>query len=233
MFNWANQFALPAIAGEIADRYRATPRYTSTSAGRSRRRAAPRVAASSETHAIQTSLGNATDLDTLASFTHLNVIPTGNTIRSRVGSKVRMTKLTIRGSLTAGTAQTLPVTARLIVILDKDPRLAVPIWGDVFDNTDVWAIKSNEEGDRFKILYDRNFSVVGDGDTLTGASPLIQFSATIPINKMAKWEATNTSGSYSAQLQGCLWFVTICNVADAGDNVPFISGNSKLEFLDM
>lgn len=100
--------------------------------------------------------------------TVLNLVPPGSGSFNRVGRKIRMKSVRLRGiarlqsgqASTTGNYQFCPL--RMVVVFDKQPSGALPVFSDIFGYTPQtgteastpWANLRYDNTDRFKVLKD-------------------------------------------------------------------------------
>lgn len=86
----------------------------------------------------------------------LCAIPEGAGESSRVGRKVSVTKLDIRGwvQLANGTNEAQTDLIRIIVYLDKQSNGAAATTAQLLETTDYLAFRNLENKDRFRVLHD-------------------------------------------------------------------------------
>ncbi len=103
----------------------------------------------------------------------LNLIPQGVTENSRVGRKCTITKIMIRGELTANTTATVANTSsiiRVIIYLDKQANGATAAVLDILETADEASFNNLSNSKRFKVLSDQRHPMIcpsgaGNGTT--------------------------------------------------------------------
>jgi len=98
-------------------------------------------------------------------LTLLNDIAQGLTESTRVGDEIYATSIQFRVIMTAGSSATVTTSAnstRIIVFWDQQANAAAPTVTDLLDTTAGSAIIAPYNDDyqkRFKVIYDRTFSI--------------------------------------------------------------------------
>lgn len=156
-------------------------------------------------------------------LTSLNNLSSGTGINNRVGNKICMQSLEVRGAI-AATASTAEATAGFImVVLDKESNGVVPTLDDIFDlsagagGDPAFAMRNPDHTDRFKILY-REDMVVGwsyGGTTQNGSGmpSTVQFHKYIDMTKLKDDDRivryNGAAAGFSTVVSGGLtfWFV--------------------------
>lgn len=227
--HWANQYALPAYAGEFADKARGRNASSQVSRAGTRRRGS-NINAGKADHASYPTRN--ADLTTTLGIYHLNPIAVQTTRSSRTGAEIRSRSLEYRYALEAGTGQTAPVIGRVMIIKDMAPRGQLPVATDMLSVDSVFGMLDNEYTGRFKVLMDHTHVISGDGDDLTGSLPAVFRQGKIPVKGVARWEPTNTDGAIGDMLTGALYLCYVADTADVGANVPVLNFAGIYHFSD-
>lgn len=113
---------------------------------------------------IDVPVGNV-DVNTTGSFTLLNGCEQGSDYTDRIGRKIFMKSLFIRGmvstqpSLNAGSSPSAAnsQTARMVVFIDSQPNGAAPSVTDLLNTASPFSQLNLNNRDRFRILADETF----------------------------------------------------------------------------
>ncbi len=103
-------------------------------------------------------------------FTALNLVPQGETDITREASTIHMVSLAMRWRLVGSAVATTGTgSVRIMIVLDKDPRGALPGATDVLTSNSMLsayntgkALGEERNRGRFKFLYDRLFDMPAD-----------------------------------------------------------------------
>lgn len=106
----------------------------------------------------------------------LNGVQTGAAFFNRVGSRIEMKNLHIRGSIINAATSTITSILRMIIVYDRQPTGALPAVTDILQSRDQTGTATNsgvseinlDERDRYAIL--RDYQVYGPPVTNTGGT---------------------------------------------------------------
>lgn len=186
----------------------------------------------------QTSLGN-NEAGTILVDSLLKGITQGNDESDRVGRKITVKKVLMRGSFVAAptTDATLGVRrARVIVYWDKQCNKATAAVGDLVEvsTQGIDAFRNLGNKDRFVFLYDEihdlNFQTTGQD--AAGTFDTIEFTKTIscykevniPIEYVANAGAVADLSSNNIGVYGCL---------DGGNDTVSFGATFRIRYTDM
>lgn len=85
----------------------------------------------------------------------ISLIPIGTDVHSRIGDKVTITSIRVKGTATLDptTAADASVAMQLYVILDRQPNGAAATYADIFTDTNIFnALRNIQHTDRFQTL---------------------------------------------------------------------------------
>lgn len=178
-------------------------------------------------------------LNTTGTVNLVNAVALGSDNFNRIGRKLYMKYLMVRGSVRGVPAtNTIDDYARMAIVYDKQPNLALPSYSDIFTSTtaagatssssDCFTNESNKN--RFIILkdYEIDFTGVYQG---SNQFPTTVVKWYIPLKKkMSHYLGTTAAiGSISS---GALYFVTRARNGTAGsENIQF-TGTFRLAFTE-
>ena len=150
-----------------------------------------------EIHTFTTDVGNK-NMYSAGSVVSICTVPHGDTNHTRTGKKIVVKGILIRGSITAGTTQTVPQLCWIGILQEVRPRGSLPSVTDFQENdANPIHLPADTEPSRFRMLKKEVWRVVGDGDTLTNAFESkhwvnIYRKCNIPV----EWRDSNTDGAY-------------------------------------
>lgn len=222
---------------------------------RKRAKVVPRVPASlqmrrPEKKGVDIALTSA-NFNTTGSFTLLNATVPGASEQNRIGRKISMKSLMIRGWVRYNQAGTTPGDdlLRCIVVYDRQPNGATPVISDILQDTDQAGTASSSitaninlsNADRFKILRDWFWAVpqvVGIGGAATQNGQItdcgakeFSFKTFINLNGMETHYNAGTAGTIADISTGALFLVTYGARASA-DAQYKLSFGSRVRYLD-
>jgi len=210
-------YASGAQAAATAARRAVTPRvpqngYTRTTLAY--KRSIPRARRGDETHYNDCTFSEAlTQAGNLLTFTSvsptsaapdnpagdsLNLIAQGTTKNERIGNKLMLHAIRLKGSLIMPTSATSTNSwARIVLVLDKQANGAVPAPSDIFESTaaattDLFAFQNMDNADRFQIIKDKRINIepAGYGVQSTSQAQVVKF---FKMNHKCKTEIAYSS----------------------------------------
>jgi len=149
----------------------------------------------------------------------LNQIPLGNSSITRIGRRVTMKAVQIRGTIEAGSSGTIS-RASVLLIWDRTPNqsASLPPWTSILTNQYTVALTNKDYASRFKILRRWDYGVVGAGTTAAATSDnsVICMDEFIPLkDKVTVWTQTDTTGLYPTMMEGALLLYTVSDDSSA------------------
>lgn len=149
------------------------------------------------------------------SFTLLCVPVTGADMNARIGRKIQIRSVYLKGYVASeaanGATLASPINvgvqlARLIVFVDYQPNGAVPVVGDLLNSAAVAAHLNLNNRDRFKVLIDKQFTI----DPLIYNTTATQAvcSATNQIRAVKKYKKCNIETIFNAVNGGTIADIT-------------------------
>lgn len=147
--------------------------------------------------------------DTTGTITLINTIAQGTTVSTRVGKKVLLGYVGLKGFVRA-LASTVVTEARNMVVYDRRPTGALPSITDILTASTTFAFNNDNNEGRFEILEDWCFplSALGSGFDIA------EFNAVCPVNAATVYKAAGT-GVIADISEGALYFVTVGTDAGA------------------
>lgn len=163
----------------------------------------------------------------------LNQVPLGNSSITRVGRKLTLTGVALRGNLTAGTTGTVAKVA-LILVWDRhvNQSAALPAWTTLLASQSPSALTNKDFASRFKILRRWEYGVMGNqtAGQVTDCS-LIPVDEFVPLkNKLTIFTTADSTGLYPDMMEGGLLLYAVSNAT--GTAAPTLSIMSRVYFQD-
>lgn len=175
-------------------------------------------------------------LDTTGSVTLLNTVAQGTTVNQRVGKKILLKSLQVRGYSAANSTATFNDVAWMIVY-DKRPTGALPAITDILVSASAQSLNNDNNSGRFAILkrVDQvllgNFSLTGAvANALTDISAVSEDCFLDLHSKETVYKAAAT-GAIADIEQGALYLVTVGSNA-AGTTAAAATLAFRLRFWD-
>jgi len=166
--------------------------------------------------------------------TMLNVVPVGAGIQQRVGKKIMLKSIQLRGELVNKTSATTNDVAYCIVY-DKKPGAAAPAITDIFNTDSVHSFNNTENSDRFRILRRVDATLVGGDTTGRVANTILQVDEYISLKGYTTTYKSNSStgtGAVGDVSEGALWLVTLGNNVAAGNLNANLNVGCRLRFYE-
>jgi len=166
------------------------------------------------------------DCDTNTSVTLLNGIARGDDINERTGREVIMKSIQFTGC-TYGTAGTgIDQLHRVLLVYDRQTNGAALTAAQVLSDTTPYSPRNLENRKRFKILYDRLFSINASGEA--GTRRVFKFyrrlSHPITFN-------SGDAGDVADITSGSLYLITLGS-AGVGVTAGYCSYSSRIRYQD-
>jgi len=166
----------------------------------------------------------------------INQVPIGNSSITRVGRRMNITAVAIRGQLYSSTS-TPAAKATLMLIWDRHPNkaAALPAWNTILTSQSPDSLTNKDYAPRFKILRRWDFCIIGAG---TAGSPLNPNSVQLVDefvklkNKVTIWDAADTTGIVTDMIEGALYLYFVSDETDASGNAPKGIFNTRIYFQD-
>jgi len=145
----------------------------------------------------------------------------------RVGRKITLKSLQIRGLLLPSDDTTADQQIRMLIVFDKQSNGAAPTWGDVIKSQNISGTTSSthmdmvnlDNRDRFEIIRDRTWSITKRDTTATqafsGSPTTICVNEFIKLGDRQTVYNAGTAGTVGDIQSGSLYFFMISNNANA------------------
>lgn len=185
------------------------------------------------------------DANSTGVFTLLAVPVLGSDYNQRIGRKITLKSVYVRGYV--GTQQALQALAsaapasaqqaRMIILLDNQPNGAVPVSTDLLVSANPTSQLNLNNRDRFKILCDKTF--VFDPIIYTTTATQAVASASRQIYNIKKYKKLNiesifnaTNGGTIADINSGALYMFWIGTAAAGNNDAYSQLSTRVRFVD-
>lgn len=170
------------------------------------------------------------NMDTTGTVTLLNGVATGSDYTDRVGRKIILKSVYVRGIIKPVDTQTSDVLCRMMLVYDMQSNGAAPAITDILKSSTSTAQLNMNNRDRFKIIMDKVVAL-GARDISSGYTGMVNV---VPVKKYKKLRhETIYSGTLSTVASiatGGLYLVTI------GDQTSGLGGllscSVRTRFID-
>jgi len=170
--------------------------------------------------------------NTTGTVTLLNGVATGTDFTDRIGRKIIMKSLYIRGVCKPEDDNIANTLARVLIVYDMQSNGAAPVVTDVLKSATSASQLNMNNRDRFKVLMDKQYAVGKVLDTATQA-----FAGSPTIHQLKKYKRLNlevlfngTTNVIGSIATGSVYMITIGNQA-AGLGAEFLV-STRIRFID-
>jgi len=169
-------------------------------------------------------------LDTSGFMTLLNPVPQGAAVVQRVGKKILLKGLQIRGLL-YNNASAYANDVALIVVYDKRPTGSPPAITDILNSISASSMNKDDNASRFRIIRRLDGCLVGNNTTMTAASA-ISFDEYVDLKKAPTIYKSAGTGAVGDISEGALWLIGVGESA-AGATAATASLRTRVRFYDL
>jgi Geminivirus coat protein/nuclear export factor BR1 family. len=148
----------------------------------------------------------------------LNMIPQGNTVNTRVGKKILLKSVQIRGSVdvpVVGIANPAFHKCSFLIVYDRRPVGTLPVMTDFFTSSTSTAMNNDANSGRFQILKRHDF-MINISNATAGQEQFLDTSS-CTVDEFISLKGLQTvykaagTGAPNDTEQGALYLVTIGN----------------------
>lgn len=144
---------------------------------------------------------------TTGTLTLLNPLSLGNTSNSRVGSRVEVKSVAIRG-LFQSSATSIATPIRIKVVYDKESNGAAPVATDILTNDVIYGHNNLSNAGRFITLIDQIITpTFAPGVTAIGSGGSLVFDLFVKCNLPVKYN-TGNAGTIADIVSGGIYMLT-------------------------
>jgi len=157
--------------------------------------------------------------NTTGSITLLNPVPPGASQNQRVGKKILLKGLNVRGMVYNNSTATFTDNA-LIIVYDKRPVGTTPAITDVLKSASSFSQNNDDNASRFRILRRFDFVLSGNATTMTATSALsVDFY--VDLKKAITVYKSVGTGAIGDISEGALYMITIGAAAPGTGDADF------------
>lgn len=142
----------------------------------------------------------------------LNEIPQGTTAITRIGKRVIMKALQIRGYIIPG-ATTIQdkCSVLLVYVRSNNQASTLPPWDTILDTQHSNSLTCRDNATKFKILRRWDYAIGGNGTVGQQVTPIVNFDEYIVFKKplVAQWITVSAAGSIAQFEKGSLLLCTV------------------------
>lgn len=165
----------------------------------------------------------------------LNTIPQDASPTGRIGKKVMLKAIQLRGRVIAASATTAEnCCAILIYVRNPNQAATLPAVTEILVTQSSGALSNRDNASKFKILRRWDFPVTGNITTPGTGKELYDFEAYVPLKGLASlWTNAGTAGTIGQFVEGALLLLTVGFAANGATTTPQLIGNSRVYFTDV
>lgn len=173
----------------------------------------------------------------------LNGCVAGSQNFNRIGRKIQMKSLQIRGAFLSTDTTTLDTVMRLVVVYDKQANGAAPTWANIVTSQNIAGATAStvfdminlDNRDRFEIIRDQMYTIAAKDSTATqafsGSPTIVCVNDFIRLGKRETVFNAGTAGTIGDITSGSLYVFFIANQTNA--NGVFFQGTFRTRFIDL
>lgn len=165
----------------------------------------------------------------------INQIPRDTSSITRIGRRLNLTAVAIRGFVVSGVTATY-AKCTMLLIWDRTPNqnAALPPWTSILTQQNSYSLTNKDNAPRFKILRRWDYCLVGDSDSATSVQDstvqTIEEYVTLK-NKVTVFTTADTTGLYPDMMEGGLLLYVTSNIVD-GTAAPQVVVNTRVYYND-
>jgi len=166
----------------------------------------------------------------------LNGMAQGTTASTRLGRRIRIMSIQLRGRIFSAATTTVSKAA-VCVVYDKQANAADPAWQDVWDNSTAlganspFAMRNLSNADRFVVLWREEFDVLGN---VTATAITDKGTHVIDHYRRCNLETHYNAGSAGTigDIQTGSLYVMACSNVATGTAAPLLDLTTRIRFSD-
>jgi len=166
----------------------------------------------------------------------------GTEPNNRIGARISCTSIQVKGHFHPQFGGT-PTEVRMVIFWDRQanhgnpPLFATSDPDGLLDDTiltlaPVHAPFNMTAKTRFKVVYDKVYVLVNDGNTDATTTNAIVVDVRKRLGRKTQFSYDADTGGAADITTNALWLLVIGNIAGTGSTVPKFLFNSKLDFKD-
>lgn len=176
-----------------------------------------------------TAMSSAAVSTTPVAFGPLNALSQGAAASDRVGRKIQVRSIEMRGYLYGDSAAVVN-HVRLVVVQDKQANGAAPSWTDIYDSNLYYSLRNLAKKQRFKILWDKTYTLVGNS-----SAPQDTTSKHVQMYKKVNIQTDYNSGNAGtvADIDKNSIYVFAIALAGSGTGDMQWNGTARIRYTDI
>lgn len=196
----------------------------------------PRVRDEMKTHDKAISFSIANDATTAQAMAVLNEVARNTSAITRIGKKIVMKALQIRGYLQANTATLLDKVAILLVyVRSNNNDSLLPPFDSVLESQSAIALSKRDNASKFKILRRWDYTIAGNntgtGNQTDKSNFVFEEYITFKKPLITQWSTDSENGNYATMERGGLLLMGVGYANNMASLIyPTFAANSRLYF---
>ena len=167
--------------------------------------------------------------DTTGTVTLIATIPQGASVNQRVGKKVMLKSVQVRGACSVNSTTTITDVAGLLVY-DRRPTGSLPAVTDILASASSAAFNNDANSGRFRILRRWDHVLTGNNVTPATGNESVSMDTFVKVKNLTVFKALGT-GAIADIEEGALYFVTVGDRA-AGTTAATFGVAFRTRFVD-
>lgn len=169
--------------------------------------------------------------DTTGSVTLIATVAQGASVNQRVGKKIALKSVQMRGNVSAGTTGTV-ADCTILIVYDRRPTGSLPAIGDILTAASATSFPNDANSGRFRTLRRMDLVLAGNSTTPATGKEILDIDEFIDLKlKPCVYKAAGT-GAIADIEEGALYLVTAGNQA-AGTTAANINIAFRTRFVDV
>lgn len=169
--------------------------------------------------------------DSTGTITLLNTIPQGAGTSERVGKRVALKSLQMRGNVSSSSTATRNDIAYMIVY-DKRPTGVLPAITDILNSASPHSFNNDVNSGRFRILKRIDEVLVGNPSTLISPNSILNAEFYLNLKMLPQVFKAAGTGAIGDIEEGALYLVTVGSVS-AGTGAASLGVGFRLRYVDV
>lgn len=148
--------------------------------------------------------------DTTGSLSLIPTIAQGTSKITRVGQKVKLDSVQIRGIASSNSA-TILATGAMMIVHDRRPKGALPLVTAILTSVSPAAHLNDDNSHRFQIVRRWDYEFIGNNTADGSGKNYYTVNHFIPMNIPVRYNGTGTTGLISTIDEGALYLLQVGN----------------------
>lgn len=170
-------------------------------------------------------------LDTTGAIALIATIAQGTSVNQRVGKRVVLKSLQIRGAAQQGSTAIYNDCA-VMIVYDRRPTGSLPAITAILNTANSNSFNNDANSGRFKIVRRWDFCLSGNGATPATGNEIKDMSQFVPLNDLPLVFKAATTGDIADIDEGALYVVTVGATA-AGTAAAVANLGFRTRFIDV